>query len=140
MSRLVLDASVALCWCFEDQSTGFTEAVLDRFARGDEGRVPSIWPLEVANALVVAERRKLITSAKTTGFLEQLMALPIRTDSPEAERAFGHVLEFARRYRLSAYDASYLELAARQGLPLATMDVAIRSAAHAAGVKLLTAG
>ncbi|MGD0075395.1 MAG: type II toxin-antitoxin system VapC family toxin [Candidatus Binataceae bacterium] len=136
MSRLVLDASVTLCWLFEDQATAFTDGVLDRIAGGGEALTSVIWPLEVANALVVAERRKLIKPAQSGAFAEALRQLPIRVEPVGAERAFCEVLEAARRYRLSAYDASYLDLAMRETLPLATVDGQLRNAARAAGVRL----
>lgn len=136
MSRFVLDASVALCWCFEGQSTEYTEALAERLARGDEARVPGIWPLEVVNSLMAAERRKMLKPAQTDGFVEQMNRLRIHLAPAEIERSFASVLAVARQYRLSAYDAAYLELAIREGLPLATMDGQLRAAAGIAGVKL----
>ena len=97
---------------------------------------PALWPLEVANVLVVAERRKLVRAAQIADFLEQLGHLPIRVEAVARERTFGPILETARRYRLSVYDACYLDLAMKEGLPLATMDGALRVAARAAGVAL----
>ncbi len=136
MSRLVLDASVTLCWFFEDQATPFTEAVLDRLNDGNEAVVAAIWPLEIVNTMVVAERRKLVNAAQIAGFMEQLRELTIVVDPLPPERVFGAVFETARRYGLSAYDAEYLELAARQALPLATTDRQLRDAAILAGVRL----
>jgi predicted nucleic acid-binding protein len=136
LSRLVLDASVTLCWLFEDQATPFTEAILDRLNDGDEALVAGIWPLEVVNTMVVAERRKLVKPAQITAFVEQLGQLTITVDPLTAERVFGAVFETARRYALSAYDAEYLELAAREALPLATVDRQLRGAATTAGVRL----
>lgn len=136
MSRLVLDASVTLCWLFEDQASAYTDSVLDRLANGQEALTPMVWPLEIANALVVAERRKLIKPALSASFIELLGQLPVAIGRGEAERAFNQVLEAARRYRLSAYDASYLDLAMREALPLATIDASLRNAARAAGVGL----
>ena len=137
MSLLVLDASVTLCWLFEDQATTATEAILDRLTNEDEAVVAGIWPLEVVNAIVIAERRKLIRPAQSAAFIEQLAQLSVTIDSPAAERIFGGVLETARRYALSAYDAEYLELAVREGLPLATLDQQLRRAANTAGVRLI---
>jgi predicted nucleic acid-binding protein len=137
LSRFVLDASVTLCWLFEDQSNAYTDSILDRLANGQEALTPTIWPLEVANALVVAERRKLLKPAQCTAFLEELGQLPVKIDRTEAERAFKEVLGTARRYRLSAYDASYLDLAMRDALPLASVDGPLRNAARAAGVELV---
>ena len=133
---MVLDASVTLCWLFEDQATAYTDGVLDRIAGEGEALTSAIWPLEVANALAVAERRKLIKAARSAAFVEALRQLPIRIEPTGAERVFSEVLEASRRYRLSAYDASYLDLAIREALPLATVDGPLRNAARAAGVKL----
>jgi len=136
LSQFVLDASVALCWCFEGQSTEYAEALAERLARGDEARVPGIWPLEMVNSLAMAERRKMLKPAQTDGFLERMNGLRIHLDSAEIERIFTNVMAVARQYRLSAYDATYLELAMREELPLATMDRQLRAAAGIAGVKL----
>jgi predicted nucleic acid-binding protein len=135
LSRLVLDASVTLCWLFEDQATAYTDLVLDRLGGGDAAVVPAIWPFEIANAVAVAERRKLVNPAQAVAFLQTLGQLSIAVDR-KIEQIFNAVLEAARRYRLSAYDAGYLELAMREALPLATLDAALRNAARAAGVRL----
>ena len=135
MSRLVLDASVTLCWLFEDQATAYTDLVLDRLGGGDGAVAPAIWPFEIANAVAVAERRKLVNPAQAVAFLQTLGQLSIAVDR-KIEQIFNAVLEAARRYRLSAYDAGYLELAMREALPLATLDAALRNAARAAGVRL----
>ena len=132
----MLDASVTLCWFFEDQATPFSEAVLDRLNDGNEAVVAAIWPLEIVNTMAVAERRKLVNAAQIAGFMEQLRELTIVVDPLPPERVFGAVFETARRYGLSAYDAEYLELAAREVLPLATMDRQLRDAAVVAGVRL----
>ncbi len=136
MSNFVLDASVTLCWLFEDQATSYTDSILERLAGEDEARAAAIWPFEVANALVTAERRRLITQSDSAAFVEQLGALPVRVERTESEHLLEAVLALARSYRLSVYDASYLDLAMREALPLATMDSALRSAARAAGVRL----
>jgi predicted nucleic acid-binding protein len=137
LSGFVLDASVTLSWLFEDQATAYTDSVLDRLANGEEALTSAIWPFEVANALVVAEGRKLIKSAQSVAFVEELGQFPVRIERTGAERTFKEVLETARRHQLSAYDASYLDLAMREALPLATVDGSLRNAALAAGVKLL---
>jgi predicted nucleic acid-binding protein len=134
LSKIVLDASVTLCWLFEDQATAYTDSILDRLAGQDEAITSTIWPLEVANVIAVSERRKLIRPAQSAAFLEELGQLPIRIEQASTDRAFASVLECARRYRLSAYDASYLDLAMRQSLPLSTVDSALRMAARAVGV------
>jgi predicted nucleic acid-binding protein len=139
LSRFVLDASVTLCWCFENQATAYTEDLLDRMAAGDEASVPFVWPLEVANALVRAERRKTLKVAQVTGFLDELSAWPIQVDTGGVGRTFQEILSVARLQNLSAYDAAYLELAIREGLPLATLDDELRKAARAVGVKIKAA-
>ena len=136
MSRFVLDASVTLCWCFENQATIYTEAVFEMLAGGEEASVPFVWPIEVANVLVTAERRKDLNSSQVTSFTEALSAWPIQVDTVGLDRAFQQILSAARLYRLSAYDAAYLELAIREGLPLATLDNGLRRAANAAGVTI----
>ena len=136
MRDFVLDASFTLCWCFENQATDYSEAILERLAGGEEASVPFIWPLEVANVLLTAEKRKILKFAQVTGFLEELGGWPIQVDTVGVERAFQQILSMARQHHLSAYDASYLELAVRQGLPLATLDNDLRKAAVAVGIRI----
>lgn len=125
-----------MAWCFGDQADAYTYAVLDGL-RTSEALVPSIWPLEVANALVVAERRKRLPEADTSKFLAFLDDLPVVVDQETTRRALGPILSLAREQNLSSYDAAYLELAMRQGLPLATRDEGLKKAARAVGVGLL---
>ncbi|MGH9405934.1 MAG: type II toxin-antitoxin system VapC family toxin [Terriglobia bacterium] len=134
--RFVLDASVALCWCFEDQSTRYSEAVFKRLEEGDAGRAPFIWPIEMAHAMLVAERRRKIKPAQTTAFLRELSEWPIEVDIDGVGRALEHILEVGRHYRLTAYDAAYLELAIHDGIPLATLDAELLKAAKSAGVEI----
>jgi len=136
LSRFVLDALVTLCWIFEDQATAYTEATLDRLTSGDEAVVPGIWPIEVGNVLAVAERRHMIVPAQSAAFVEQLRQLSITVDLADTDKIFSAVFQAARQYGLSAYDAGYLELAAREGLSLATVDEKLRRAAGGAGVRL----
>lgn len=136
-SRLVLDASMTLAWCFSDESTAYTEAVLDLLAAGAEATTPAIWPFEVVNGLLMAERRKRITTAQVTSVLQRIATLPITVDSTRVDRAFGPILAAAREQKLTAYDAAYLELAMREGLPLATLGVQLKQAARSAGVALV---
>ena len=136
-NRLVLDASIAVSWCFEDEQTSYTERVLDRLAGGTEAVVPALWAFEIANALLTAERRQRLTAAQSTVFLEQLGNFDITVDTAPLPRIFGRVVDEARRWRLTAYDAAYLELALRQGLPLATLDDTLKKVAHTMGVRLL---
>lgn len=135
--RLVLDASVTLAWCFPDQSTAYTEGVLDLLATGAEAVAPAIWPFEVANALLVAERRKRITIAQVTSVLQRIVDLPISVDPLRVDRAFGQILAAAREEKLTEYDAAYLELTMREGLPLATLDEQLKRSARSAGASLV---
>ncbi len=132
----VVDASVALAWHFEDETSEYADRVLERLRR-DAAVVPSVWLLEVANALAVAERRGRLSPARVARAVELFSELPITASDLPVSAAFGMVLNLARAYGLSAYDAAYLELAMREGLPLATQDDALRAAAGAVGVPLL---
>lgn len=128
----VLDASTAMAWLFEDEATTESEATLDRLA-GEEALVPSLWPYEVANVLVAAERRKRITEAQSRQFLGLLRDLPIRVSEQGPFRIWDGALAVARSHRLSAYDGAYLDLAMVEGVPLVTQDKALKSAAREAG-------
>lgn len=136
MTGFVIDASAALAWCFDDESTPATRALLDRFA-GESAEVPSLWHLEVSNALVVGERNRRITAARTSEFIALIGTLPIVVDGHTPALALSTVLDLARSEALSTYDASYLELAMRRGVPLATKDDALAKAARRVGVTLL---
>lgn len=128
---------MAVAWCFEDQTTPFTDAVLDLLARGIQVSVPAVWPLEVANALLSAERRQRVTVAQVTSFLSRMSGFAISVEPAEVRRAFGQVLSVARQQRLTEYDAAYLELALREALPLATLDDSLRRAAQSVGIKMV---
>jgi predicted nucleic acid-binding protein len=130
----VIDTSIAMAWCFEDEATEATDAVLDRL-RDEEAAVPAIWPLEVANVLLVAERRGRLSEAQVSRFLELLTQLPIEVD--DAPRDLAGIVAAGRRHDLTSYDASYLVLAERLGASLATLDQRLAKAAERAGVKLL---
>lgn len=134
-SAFVLDASVVLAWAFEDETRPETEAALEALT-ASKASVPSVWPLEVANALVVAERRGRLTEADTIRFLTLLRQLPIEVEIEPVERIFGQVLALARQQGISTYDASYLDLAMRLGLPIATLDEGLQKAASRCGVAL----
>lgn len=138
MTRFVLDCSVTMAWCFEDEADAYADAVLERLTSGT-GLVPSLWPLEVANVLLVAERKRRLTEADSMRFLELLAQLPIAvTEMPGMTRAVA-VLDLGRAHALPAYDAAYLDLAMREAVPLATRDAALRAAARKKGVSLLAA-
>jgi predicted nucleic acid-binding protein len=137
MPGFVADASATLPWRFEDEATPWTEALLDRILQGDEVRVPAHWPLEVANALLIGRRRGRVTSGQISEFIEDLATLPIRLEPPTAPSQWPTILALAEQHRLTAYDAAYLELVQRTGLPLATLDSDLRKAAQAEGVLLV---
>lgn len=134
--RMVLDASVTVAWCFEDETTQDTERVLDALSSGVEAIVPAIWPFEVANALLAAERRGRLRVAEATRFLAMLSKLPITVEPATQKRNFDHVLPLSRQFGLTQYDASYLEVAIHYGLRIATLDGQLRDAAQVSGVAL----
>jgi len=125
-----------MSWCFEDEADEYADAVLDRLTAA-EAMVPSIWSLEVANVLLVGQRRKRLTEADSMRFVEILGELPIIVDQETSDRALGEILTVGREQGLSSYDAAYLELAMREGIELATRDKTLRKAARRCGVKLL---
>ncbi len=136
MTRFVVDNSVVMSWCFRDAGDGYADAVLERLAE-DEALVPAIWPLEVANVLVAAERRGRLSVADSTHFLRLLGDLPLHVLPETPGRVTGEILALARETGLSAYDASYLDLAMREGVPLATRDTALQRAAEQVKVALV---
>jgi predicted nucleic acid-binding protein len=137
-AALVLDASVVLAWCFDDEATSATREVLGRLDT-DSAIAPSLLPLEIANVLALAERRKRISPGRVAGFVELIDTLAIEMEEQTSARILHDVLNLARAEVLTAYDACYLELAMRLGLPLASKDVALRQAATRLGVPLLGA-
>ncbi|MBT3534462.1 MAG: type II toxin-antitoxin system VapC family toxin [Rhodospirillaceae bacterium] len=134
MSAFVLDCSIAAAWLFEDEARPETDNLLEILA-SDGALVPNLWHLEVGNVLVQAEKRGRITAAQISTRLELLSSLPIDTDTETGPRAFREILTLARAQTLTTYDAAYLELAIRRGIPLATQDKALVRAAKAAEVR-----
>jgi predicted nucleic acid-binding protein len=132
----VLDNSVALAWCFEDEQSPPIMALLDRVV-ATGAMAPLLWPLEALNGLLVAERRRRLDATKRAKLTGLLRALPITLDEETAEKSWEDTLRLAERFTLSVYDATYLELAQRRCLPLASMDRALRNAAAALGVEVL---
>ena len=130
---------MTLCWYFRDEVNDYAEEVQDQFAQV-YAIVPVIWPLEVANALLVGERRKRSTEAQATAWIQHLATMPISVETLTTAQAWGSVLAIARAHKTSAYDATYLELAIRRGLPLATVDDKLRAAAGKAGAKIYLKG
>jgi predicted nucleic acid-binding protein len=137
--EFVLDGSVTLVWGFEDEDDTYATAILDRMP-DLQAHVPSLWPLEVANALLVGERRGRTTAAHAARFLTILGSFPILVDEETVARAWAETMHRARAHNLSAYDAAYLELAIRLGLPLASLDEKLKAAASAVGVPLFSTG
>jgi predicted nucleic acid-binding protein len=131
----VLDNSIAMAWSFADEVSDYADAVLDSLTTV-RTIVPMLWPLEVANALLMGERRKRSTEAETIRWIGILNRLPIVIDDETNTRAWSDTLALARGHKLSAYDAAYLELAIRRRLPLATLDDPLKAAATATGVAL----
>jgi len=125
-----------MAWCFEDEADRYADSVLDLLADA-EAIVPSIWSLEVANVLLVGERRKRLTEADSLRFVNLLRALPITIDQETGNRAWSETLSVGRENRLSSYDAAYLELAMREGVALATRDDRLKEAAGKCGVTLV---
>ena len=135
MAGLVVDASVSAAWCFEDEASPLTEAALDHVVRNG-ARVPALWLFEMSNVLAMGERRGRLDAARAAQLGEILTALPVEVDRADGRTLMPTVIRLARAQRLSAYDASYLELAIRTGLPLATYDGTLRSAAEQLGVAI----
>jgi predicted nucleic acid-binding protein len=138
VTAFVLDASIALAWCFADEATPATDALLDRLA-DEEAVAPVLWRIEVANALAMAERRGRLSVAGLTRSVGLLQRLAVALDPEGSERAFRELLDLARSERLTVYDAAYLELALRLGLPLASKDSKLRQAAAELGLTVLGA-
>ncbi len=138
MTAVVFDSSIALCWCFEDEVTQATQDLLERL-RGNAAAVPNLWHVEIANVLALAERRRRITAAEIAQFIALLEELEIEVDEETWTLAFTRILDLACAQRLTAYDAAYLELAMRLGVPLASKDADLCDAAERLGVSVLRA-
>lgn len=138
--RFVLDNTITMAWCFPEEATELSEALLDRLSNSiDSAIVPDLWLYEVINVTELAARKRRIPAGKAEGFLEASADLPIAADPATREQVFGPVRAIVRQPQLTAYDASYLELTIRQNLPIATFDAALLAAAKAAGVALVLA-
>jgi predicted nucleic acid-binding protein len=135
----VLDASVTMCWLFLDGKPAertYALSVLDAMKQSEtRALVPVTWGLEISNVIGKAETRGSITEAQSESFLEMLGSMDISADTATFSKALSDTLQISRRHRISAYDASYLVLAMREGLPLATLDEDLQKAASKAGLK-----
>lgn len=136
MTGFVLDCSIAVAWCFEDEASDICDALLDR-VRDEGALVPSLWYLELGNVMIQAERRGRIMSADISTRLKLIGNLPIGIDDETPLRALHEILALARAQNLTTYDSTYLELAIRRGLPLATNDKRLRSAGTNTGVQII---
>jgi predicted nucleic acid-binding protein len=132
---LVIDSSSALSWCFEDEASPGSDALFER-VRDHGAVVPELWHLEVANVLLQAEKRGRITVADVAMRLALIAELPITTDNETTARAWREILPLARAEGLTTYDAAYLELAIRRGLPLMTKDAGLIATAGRSGVAI----
>lgn len=137
MAVFVVDASAALAWCFEDEANSWADGLLQRLRQGDEIAVPSHWPTEILNGLLVAARRKRINPDQPALLWDELARLPIGVEPALTAIQAKTVLALGEKHELTVYDAAYLELAHRRQLPLGTLDSDLRKAAQIEGVALL---
>lgn len=136
VEHFVVDNSVVMSWCFKDETNNYADTVLDRLTEA-AAVVPSIWPLEVVNVLLVAERQKRLSESDSIRFITLLSQLPIVVEHERQEKMMKELLALARANNLSSYDASYLDLAMRKGFPLATLDNKLIKAAGRIDVSIL---
>jgi predicted nucleic acid-binding protein len=134
--QFVLDCSVAISWCLVDENNDYANAILAMMP-DCEAFVPGIWSLEIANVLLVAERRNRMTQEQSSQAIALLQSLLIQVDTATDANAFKSTLTLGRQEDLAAYDAAYLELALRLGLSLATLDTRLAEAATRCGVELV---
>ena len=133
MNELVIDASVAAVWCFKDETTDYTNSILQALSTSWKAIAPRLWAYEVRNSVIMGMRRKRITRADAEIFLDSLKDLPIRLTDP---LSYGDVFTLADRHGLTVYDAAYLDIALREGLPLASLDKELIRAASTESVPL----
>lgn len=136
MSDFVLDASIALSWCFADEATPLTVTLLEKL-ESSTAFVPSLWTLEIGNVLLCAEKKKRISYAEIIEFIEILNSLKISIDYVANQYRLSEIFKLAHSVNLTTYDAAYLELALRLGKPLATKDKQLINAAKELGVHII---
>ncbi len=136
-ARFIVDASVGFAWVYQGQATSETDHLLNEVAAGAAVVVPALWYLEMSNVLLIAQRRHRLTAMQRKAALEKLTAIQLTVDEEGTRNAFGKTSELAEKYGLTVYDATYLELALRRSLPLASRDEALRNAAKQCGLKAL---
>ena len=132
----VIDTSVVMTWCFKDEISRYADSILDSLEHFT-AIVPSIWPLEVGNVLLVAERKNRLSEADSIRFIALLSELPISIDQEPPERMIKEIFALAREHKLSTYDASYLDLAMKKGVPIATLDNRLITAAKRSDVPIM---
>jgi len=132
----VLDSSVALAWVLPDESIPALDRLCDRLTN-DRALVPPVWPLEIGDVLLVAVKRNRLTVRDVTRLVAELRALPMEIDAISTEQSLDETLALAQKYDLTTYDASYIELAKRRDVPLATLDTKLRKACLLAKIPLL---
>lgn len=133
---MVLDASLALSWALPDGASAYSDTLLGNVA-ANGALVPDLWAHEVANGLLMAQKRGRLTTAQRMAFVEELLRLPIETETSTTKTILDGQAALAERYALTAYDAAYLDLALRRGVSLATQDKAMKAAARKAGVAVV---
>ncbi len=135
MTGIVIDASVALAWCFPDEDSDYADRVLVAL-EGHAVLVPALWSIEITNALLVAEKRKRVKQVETRRFIDLLSELTVVMDARPVADAVSNILPLGREYAISAYDAAYLDVAIRHAAPLATLDSNLRKAGISAGIEI----
>jgi predicted nucleic acid-binding protein len=136
-ASFIVDASVGFAWVYQSQATPETDHLLNEVATGAAVIVPALWFLEISNVLLMAQRRHRLTAAQRKAAMEKLTAMQLTVDEEGFHHAFGKTSELAGEHGLTIYDATYLELALRRSLPLASRDEALKNAARQCGVKAL---
>lgn len=131
----VLDCSVTMAWCFEDETSDYTEAILDSL-NAKSALVPVIWPLEVTNVLLMAMKRKRLSKIKAAAFFDRLNDLPIKLANSKPLSAMMSIFELGDERKMTSYDASYLDLALAHNIPIATMDKHLIVSAKASKIKI----
>lgn len=131
----VLDCSITMAWCFEDEMNDYADSILENL-KDSTAIVPTIWPLEVANVLLIAKKNKRITEVQAASYIDALSALPITVDHSTTSKAMHSIFVLATQADLTIYDAAYLELAIRENIPLLTLDNGVIKAAKKMNVPL----
>lgn len=134
-ASFIVDASVGFAWVYQGQATPETDQLLNEVAAGATVIVPALWFLEMSNVLLIAQRRHRLTAIQRKAAMEKLTAMQLTVDEEGSRNAFGKTSELAEKYGLTIYDATYLELALRRSLPLASRDEALTKAATRCGIK-----